>query len=54
MITGRLAHFVSESSAANIPQEAIKFARLAITDFLGVTLAGSKEEASDIHSGVCR
>ena len=48
MITERLAHFVSESSAANIPQEAIKFARLASTDFLGVTLAGSKEEAGDI------
>ncbi|MFC1819941.1 MmgE/PrpD family protein, partial [Thermodesulfobacteriota bacterium] len=51
MITEQLAHFVSESSLANIPKEAIKLARLAITDFLGITLAGSEDEVAEIIAG---
>jgi len=48
MITERIAHFVSDVSSTDIPQEAFRFARLGITDFLGVALAGSKDEVGAI------
>ena len=48
MITERVAHFISEISQADIPKEAFKVAQKAIIDFLGVALAGSKEEAGNI------
>ena len=54
MITERIAHFINEISSTDIPAEAFKSARLAITDFLGVTLAGSKEEAGNIIAGYTR
>lgn len=44
MITGHLARFVAETAYSDIPKEARLIARLAITDFLGVALAGSKEK----------
>ena len=48
MITERVAHFVSEISSADIPQEAFEYARKGITDFIGVALAGSKQDAGNI------
>lgn len=48
MITGKASHFVAETAAEDIPQDAISAARLGITDFIGVALAGSKEKQSEI------
>lgn len=48
MITERLAHFISETLTTSIPPKAFQTAKLAITDFLGVALAGSKEDAGNI------
>jgi 2-methylcitrate dehydratase PrpD len=50
MITDRVAHFINEIAADNIPEEAYRIARMAITDFLGVSLVGSKEDAGVIIS----
>lgn len=50
MITKRLAHFITETPVNDIPPEAFKTAQLAIADFIGVALAGSREEAGDIVS----
>jgi 2-methylcitrate dehydratase PrpD len=48
MITDKVAHFIAEIDAKDIPNEAYKFARMAITDLIGVALAGSKEETGNI------
>lgn len=45
MLTERIAAFVGGIRADDIPQEALDKARLGITDFIGVALAGSAEEA---------
>lgn len=44
MLTERISAFVGEVRTANIPQDALDTARLGITDFIGVSIAGSKEE----------
>ncbi|MFC1820950.1 MmgE/PrpD family protein, partial [Thermodesulfobacteriota bacterium] len=54
MITEQIARFIHETSSTDIPPEALKTARLAITDFIGVALAGSGEEAGDIISGYAK
>ena len=36
MLTDKIAHFVSEVGAGDIPQDALDKARLGITDFIGV------------------
>ena len=48
MITEKISHFIAETRAEDIPQDAIELARLGITDFIGVTLAGLGEEQSQI------
>jgi len=48
MITDKVSHFVAQIAAKDIPREAVDLARLGITDFIGVALAGSKEEQSRI------
>jgi 2-methylcitrate dehydratase PrpD len=54
MITERVANFISEISSTDIPEEAFQLARMGITDFLGVALAGSKEEAGNIIADCVR
>jgi len=48
MITDKVSHFVAHTAAKDIPEHANDLARLGITDFIGVALAGSKEEQSRI------
>jgi 2-methylcitrate dehydratase PrpD len=48
MITDKVAHFIAEIDAKDIPDEAYKIARMAIVDLIGVALAGSKEETGNI------
>lgn len=43
-----LARFVAETQAARIPQAAIDQAKLALIDWVGVTVAGSREPVSKI------
>jgi 2-methylcitrate dehydratase PrpD len=50
MITDIVAHFINEIDSDSIPQEAYRLARMAVTDFLGVSLVGSKEDAGIIIS----
>lgn len=45
MLTERIATFVSGVRSADLPQEALDKARLGITDFVGVAVAGSREES---------
>ena len=53
-ITQRLAEFVACSPAGNIPAEAREQARRAFLDTLGVTLAGSREDAGRIAAEIAR
>ncbi|MBI3931453.1 MAG: MmgE/PrpD family protein, partial [Chloroflexi bacterium] len=48
MITDKISHFITETAPEDIPQDAVRLARLGITDFIGVALAGSREESSSI------
>ncbi len=48
IITDKVGQFVARTTARDIPQEAVRLACLGIADFIGVTLAGSKEEQSRI------
>ena len=48
MLTERLATFVAEHSAGDIPDDAYDAARDAIIDTLGVALAGSREPVANI------
>jgi 2-methylcitrate dehydratase PrpD len=48
MITERLARFVVETRAEDIPREARNLARMGIQDFVGVTFPGSKEPVGRI------
>ncbi|MFC1864201.1 MmgE/PrpD family protein [Chloroflexota bacterium] len=48
IITDKISHFIAETVAKDIPQDAAELARLGITDFTGVALVGSKEEQSKI------
>lgn len=47
-ITDKVSHFVALTAAKDIPQNALDLARLAITDFIGVALPGSREKQSKI------
>jgi len=47
-ITNEVGRFIAQMSAKDIPQDAVDMARLGITDFIGVALAGAKEEGSRI------
>jgi 2-methylcitrate dehydratase PrpD len=51
MLTDRISTFVSEVRVADIPQDALDKARLGMTDFIGVALAGSREETGRIIRG---
>lgn len=46
MLTDRISTFVGGVRTADIPQDALVKARLGMTDFIGVAIAGSKEELS--------
>jgi 2-methylcitrate dehydratase PrpD len=48
MITERIAHFIFEIGPGNIPEQAFDVARAAIMDFIGVAIAGSREETGNI------
>lgn len=48
MITDKVAHFITEIDSRGIPEEAYDIARMAITDLIGVALAGSKQETGII------
>ena len=47
-LTHRLAEYVIHTEYPNIPEDAIKKAKLCLLDWIGVTLAGAKEPISDI------
>lgn len=44
MITEKLARFVAETRAGDIPRPALEIAKQGVTDLVGVTLAGSTSE----------
>ncbi len=46
MLTQRVANFVGGVRTEDIPRDALDKARLGITDFIGVAVAGSQEESS--------
>jgi 2-methylcitrate dehydratase PrpD len=48
MLTDRISTFVSGVRTADIPQEALDKARLGMTDFIGVALAGSRETPGNL------
>lgn len=48
MITERVSRFIHEVSPDDIPQESYSLACLAVMDFIGVALAGSKEKTGEI------
>jgi 2-methylcitrate dehydratase PrpD len=45
MLTDRISTFVSGVRTTDIPQDALDKARLGMTDFIGVAVAGSREES---------
>lgn len=47
-ITDKVSYFIARTAAKDIPQDAVVLARLGISDFIGVALAGSREEQSQI------
>ncbi|HEY6987552.1 MAG TPA: MmgE/PrpD family protein [Bryobacteraceae bacterium] len=53
-VTAALAKFVTELDYDNIPPEAVKTAKMAVRDCLGVALAGSKEEDARIAGEIAR
>lgn len=54
IITERISHFISSLQAEDIPQDAINLARLGVSNFIAVALAGSKEEQSKIVTDYAR
>jgi len=53
-ITDKVSHFVAQTAAKDIPQDALELARLGITDFIGVALSGSREKQSKIIADYAR
>ncbi len=53
-ITERLARFIAETEYAKLPVEAVAAAKRAMLDYVGVTLAGSKEPAGRIMANLVR
>lgn len=47
-ITVRLADFIENASISDIPESVVQKAKFLITDFLGVTAGGSREESARI------
>jgi len=47
-ITQQLAEYVFRTSYEDIPREVLRYSKLCILDWLGVTLGGSKEEVGSI------
>jgi len=54
MLTERLAKFVIETRASDVPPEAIAAARDAVIDTLGCALAGSLDESSELAAAYVR
>lgn len=52
--TARIARFVVETEFQKIPSEAVKIAKTAVLDCLGVALAGSKESSASICAEIAR
>ena len=52
--TARIARFVVETEFKKIPSEAVKMAKTAVLDCLGVALAGSKESSARICAEIAR
>jgi 2-methylcitrate dehydratase PrpD len=52
--TAKIARFVAETEFEKIPSEAVKMAKTAVLDCLGVTLAGSKESSARICAEIAR
>ncbi|MCE3242525.1 MAG: MmgE/PrpD family protein [Deltaproteobacteria bacterium] len=52
--TARIARFVVETEFQKIPSEAVKIAKTAVLDCLGVALAGSKESSARICAEIAR
>lgn len=53
-VTAKLAKFVTELDYNQIPSEAVKTAKIAVRDCLGVALAGSQEEDAKICGEIAR
>jgi 2-methylcitrate dehydratase PrpD len=51
MITDKVARFIFESETGDIPEAAFDVARRAVLDFIGVAIAGSREETGNIIAG---
>jgi 2-methylcitrate dehydratase PrpD len=52
--TAKIARFVVETELKKIPSEAVKIAKTAVLDCLGVALAGSKESSARICAEIAR
>ncbi len=52
--TAKIARFVAETEFKRIPPEAVKIAKTAVLDCLGVALAGSKERSAEICAEIAR
>jgi 2-methylcitrate dehydratase PrpD len=52
--TAKIARFVVETEFKKIPSEAVKIAKTAVLDCLGVALAGSKERSAEICAEIAR
>ena len=52
--TSKIARFVVETEFKKIPSEAVKIAKTAVLDCLGVALAGSKERSAEICAEIAR
>jgi 2-methylcitrate dehydratase PrpD len=46
--TEKIAHFIAETGYERIPEEAVRIAKKAILDWVGVTIAGSNEPVTGI------
>jgi len=53
-VTAKLAKFVTELDYSQIPSKAVKTAKIAVRDCLGVALAGSQEEDAKICGEIAR
>ena len=50
MVTESIARFIAQTGDDQIPDKALKAARMAFLDCLGVSLAGSRQPEADIIS----
>lgn len=46
--TEAIAHFIAETRYEDLPQKALNIAKMAITDFCGVAMAGTKQPLAEI------